>query len=226
MSWTFTLGLCSTNFPETLNNYCAHDRARAADIIRSLGLIEVFEIESSLDDALGLPPKHIAVGAYKDIVIISDPAYLLGPTSGALYMRVHNVPVIPSARVLCAQSAGIVGYSSYVYWNDGVLVRRFRADPDKGVINFGGLLAVEAGVIMSVCVENGEISFVVHRNGRNEKVSPFDCGTELTFAMMSMFLGVSYDTWRGDSPIVSVFKIRGTNDLWRSVDVRSDECVW
>lgn len=203
MSWSFTLILCGTASPEPLIHDGTHSPERAAQIVHDLGFDAREQSRPMLPDALcsSLKPNCIGVGAYKDIVLFSDPGWLLGAHDAEVFNTIQQIGSIPTRQVLYVQLAGVVSYQCYAYRISGQLVRRFEADGEHVIDNIGEFLPVE------------EACFAVCRDGRQEELEEYEMG-ELPFAMMSMFFGVDYTKWRGDEPIVSLFQVRRGGRPW------------
>lgn len=207
MSWSFNLVFCSTDAPERLTTSCQHDAEKAAKIISELGFPVVETKISTFDDALSLPPGHIAVGAYRDIIAFSDPAWLLGKVGDKVLRSVSGCSSVPTAQVLHARTAGVVSHGVFSLWDHGHLIRRFEADPGNGVSSFGDFLPEEKAEFESASESNGRWTFTVRSDGKKEEVDAFSIEEALTFAAMSRFIGVPYDRWSGDEPLVSVFRL-------------------
>lgn len=208
MSWTFNLAFCSTDSPERLTTSRRHDAEKAAKIISDLGFPAIGTTISTFDDALSVPPGHIAVGAYKDIILFSDPAWLLGKDGDKVLRSVSGCSSVPTAQVLHARTAGVVSYALFALWDHGRLLRRFEAHPDNGVSSYGDFLPEEKAEFESASEINGKWTFIVRCDGSQEETDAFGIGEALTFAAMSRFIGVPYDRWSGDEPLVSVFRLR------------------
>ena len=205
MSWSFTLLLCGTASPEPLIQDCTHSPERAAQILRDLGFDAREQSRPILNDALcsSLERNHIGVGAFKDIILFSDPGWLLGKNDAEVFNTIQEVASIPTMRVLYVQLAGVVSYQCYAYRVDGQLVRRFEADGNHLIDSTGDFLPVEQALFTAVSMEDRGSRFTVDGDGRQEEVE----AGELPFAMMSMFFGVDYTDWPGEEPIVSTFLV-------------------
>ncbi|MGH7192492.1 MAG: hypothetical protein ACREJM_03040, partial [Candidatus Saccharimonadales bacterium] len=149
----------------------------------------------------------------KDIILFSDPSWLLGKNDAEVFKTIQRVGSIPTSRVLYVQLAGVVSYQCYAYRIDGQLVRRFEADGDRLIDNTGDFLPVEQKLFTAVSTDDGKLRFNWHRDGTQEQREEYDMGGELPFAMMSMFFGVDYPNWPGDEPIVSLFRVKRGNRI-------------
>lgn len=219
MSWTFRLAFCATKTARPLIEECTLDPECAGRVLGNFGFNVVSRETAILNDALGLEPKHIAVGAYNnsDMVIFSDPYWLLGNEHDEIHARLRNVDSIPTERVLCTDLAGITGFHSYSYWAGDRLIRRFSADGDHRVIDsFGGFLPVETELFKSVRKDDGGFRFKLTGNDENE-LCEYEIGGALTFAMMSMFLGVTYTSWSGEEPEIFIYRVRYPSNVWAKV---------
>ena len=168
-----------------------------------------------LNDALvsSLEPSRIGVGVYKDIILFSDPAWLLGKNDAEVFNTIQRVGSVPKTEVLYVQLAGVVSYQCYAYRIDGELVRRFETDGERRLIdNIGDFLPVEQALFTAVSREDRGLRFAVRRDGTQEELKEYEMG-DLPFAMMSMFFGVDYANWRGDEPVCSIFRVKRGNWL-------------
>lgn len=153
---------------------------------------------------VGIYPDTLVVGSYDGAAIVDHPVIVdacLSPGADPLTARV--LAAFPGAAVLRVGLHSVVNLWSYAYFENGRLIRAFGGSADDGVVlDEGDLFAKERPHFERSVVRDGQRYFYAETDGQAEEFDASAFGEELTFGVMSRFLGCRFDRTReGFDPI-------------------------
>jgi hypothetical protein len=178
-----------------LGSFPEHDSTKSIELLRELGWTFGYSRMADLDAGIYPPDGTIAVGAYTQAIIFSDPKSIYGCVAnpGKPFFQ-KLLQLYPTGTLLVAELQSTLNHFGYALFENSIRVRAFGGSAARGIeVDEGPLLVEEREFFVNSRIKKGQRVFCEIVSNGEQEYTVFEFGEKLVFAVMARFLGESLE---------------------------------